>query len=351
MRENKILIVDDNPINVEVMEENLSEEYSLEVAVSGEETLEKIVFFKPEIVLLDIMMPGMNGYEVCRRIRKLPELRFTKIIMVSAKALDSERIEGYDAGADDYMVKPFNRQELQAKIRVYLNLKSEEEMNEIKGDLLLLISHETNTPLNSIKGFAELLLHTDLDEKQKIFVSTIVKSGDSLEKFIKKALLLSGLRGGDMKMAFKLEPLGLMIDESIKRLGDLAKEKNITFSVTEGTGKNIVCQRDLMESAFKAVIENAIKFSPEGELVLIEAGGENGWCTIKVTDHGKGIEADNLENIFDLFSVQDLEHHHSGHGLSLAIARNIMVRHGGSLTAENVSGGGAAFTFSLPIKF
>ncbi|MEE8113892.1 MAG: response regulator [Nitrososphaerales archaeon] len=120
-RQSRILLVDDNPTNLAILEEMLGDEYRWEAATSGEEALEIAPDFQPDLILLDVMMPGINGYETCRRIRANPALRNVKIVMVSAKALVSERLEGYDAGADDYLTKPFDEEELLAKVRVYLS--------------------------------------------------------------------------------------------------------------------------------------------------------------------------------------------------------------------------------------
>ena len=120
-RQSRILLVDDNPTNLAILEEMLGDEYRWEAATSGEEALEIAPDFQPDLILLDVMMPGINGYETCRRIRANPALRNVKIVMVSAKALVSERLEGYDAGADDYLTKPFEEKELLAKVRVYLS--------------------------------------------------------------------------------------------------------------------------------------------------------------------------------------------------------------------------------------
>ncbi len=120
-RQSRILLVDDNSTNLEILEEMLGEEYHWEAATSGEEALEIAPDFQPDLILLDVMMPGINGYETCRRIRANPTLRNVKIVMVSAKALVSERLEGYDAGADDYLTKPFDEEELLDKVRVYLS--------------------------------------------------------------------------------------------------------------------------------------------------------------------------------------------------------------------------------------
>lgn len=126
MSQNKrrILIVDDSPINVDILTELLEDQYELVSAASGEECLSILPQFAPDIVLLDIMMPGIDGYEACRRIKASPVGPFTQVILVSGKGSTQERLEGYQAGADDYIVKPFDHDELLAKLRVQLRLRT-----------------------------------------------------------------------------------------------------------------------------------------------------------------------------------------------------------------------------------
>jgi DNA-binding response OmpR family regulator len=119
----KILAVDDDPNNITIIEELLGDNYDLKIAASGQEALEIAQNFRPDIILLDNMMPGMNGYEICRRLRQRYTSEQVKIIMVSARAMESECLEGYKAGADDYITKPFDGDEFLAKMRLYLGLK------------------------------------------------------------------------------------------------------------------------------------------------------------------------------------------------------------------------------------
>lgn len=119
-KKTKILVVDDDPMNLKFLKEILSDQYNVESALSGEEALEIIFEFMPEILLLDIMMPGIDGYEVCKRIRANKKLANMKILLVSAKAMLNEKLMGYEVGADDYITKPFEHEELLAKIKIFI---------------------------------------------------------------------------------------------------------------------------------------------------------------------------------------------------------------------------------------
>ena len=159
MRENtvqnksKILAVDDNPTNNEIIQEMLSEDYDLQIATTGEEALKVAADFRPDLVLLDIMMPGIDGYEVCRRLRASSNLKYTKIILVSAKPMTSERLEGYEAGADDYIAKPFRPKEVIARVKALLRRhhRDEDETIQIKDVTINFSTHQVtigNTLLN-----------------------------------------------------------------------------------------------------------------------------------------------------------------------------------------------------------
>lgn len=211
----KILIVDDNSTNIEILEEYLEVDYELAIATSGEEALQKAPAFQPALILLDIMMPGIDGYEVCRRIRAHPQLRQAKIIMVSAKAMLTERLEGYAAGADDYITKPFDEEELLAKVRVYLRLKAAEASDQLKGGLLALLGHKACTPLTGIISPVEMLLENeDMDlENQRALLKLAYNSAKKLQSLFEKALLLSEIKVG--KTPLRLESTDLFVNCSI----------------------------------------------------------------------------------------------------------------------------------------
>ena len=191
----RVLIVDDIPHNVEILETSLEDKYILETASSGEKALEIIPRFRPDLILLDIMMPGIDGYEVCRRIKANEYLSYIKIILVTGKALVEERLKGYEVGADDYVTKPFVIRELEAKIKVFLNLKRSLEIDQLKTDLLILFAHEPRTPLNGIIGGSDLLmLDNSLNESNRQTVQLISESGHRLLNFIDKTMFLCEMK-------------------------------------------------------------------------------------------------------------------------------------------------------------
>ena len=151
-RQGKILAVDDDANNIAILEELLAADYDLETTTSGEQALEVAQTFQPDLILLDIMMPGMDGYQVCQRLREQDAFKYTKIIMVSARAMVPERLEGYKAGADDYITKPFDGDEFLVKIQVYLRLKRAEEADRARHAMTAKAIDDLRAPLATVRS-------------------------------------------------------------------------------------------------------------------------------------------------------------------------------------------------------
>lgn len=345
----KILIVDDARINVLILKKLLQDKYIIETAESGEKALHIIPEFRPDLILLDIMMPGIDGYEVCRRVRKEPQYRFTKIILVSAKSLVDDRLQGYEAGADDYITKPFDKKELEAKVQVFSQLKHEEELNQLKGDLLLLFSHETKTPLSVIIGLSEILQKSyDLDDDLKGHLETISTKAYQLLEFINKTSLICSLKSG-VEPSKSFGSVTTHLKGATMVLKDTASQKKVAFELDIINDIELYADWAIFDKALGFVLENAVKFSPEGATVTVETGLSNGRCVIRIIDQGEGIKKDWIDNIFDEFAVQNIMHHQKGQGLSLAISRYIMELHNGTIGVESTLGNGATFILSLPV--
>ncbi len=346
----KVLIVDDIPHNVEILETSLEDKYILETAGSGEEALEIIPKFRPDLVLLDIMMPGIDGYEVCRRIKADDNLSYIKIILVTGKALVEERLKGYEVGADDYVTKPFVIRELEAKIKVFLNLKRSREIDQLKTDLLILFAHETRTPLNGIIGGSDLLMLDDsLDESVKQTVKLISESGNRLLGFIDKTMLLCELKSVP-NLKRHVQSANDAISNIDVSLSEKAKEKGINLQF-KGSTEDISFEADwvMLEKAVRYVIDNAIKFSKDDGTVYIDWNKSDDEFSIKIRDEGEGIPDEWIGKIFDEFAVKDIVHHQKGQGLSLAISKHILEIHGGSISVESEQGQGSTFTLNIPI--
>ena len=346
----RILIVDDHPTNIDVLQEILSDDYVLATATSGEEALALAPDFQPALILLDVMMPGIDGYETCRRIRTTPALRHTKIIMVSAKDRLSDRLRGYEAGANDYITKPVDVEEVLAKVRVYLQLKSVEELDQFKSDLLVLLQHEIRTPLNGILTPVQMLMADDNLEKgeRTEFLAMVYHSAMRLCTLLDKATALSALQAGAWDFQPMAADLCLVVHQAVDAVVAQAvmRHVQITQHLPDRAPALFDCQQ--IQSVVTTLLENAIRFSPPHARVVVSVQCDDAHVLLTVTDHGPGIAPDVLSQLGEAFVHGDIAHHTTGYGLSLAIAAYIIQAHEGTISVESDKGVGTTFTVQLP---
>ncbi len=350
--QSKVLVVDDHPTNIKIIREALDGAYQLATAASGEEALQIVPKFLPDIILLDIMMPGIDGYEVCRRVRSNPALCHCKILMVSAKAMLSERLQGYEAGADDYITKPFEEEELTAKVRVYSRLKSIEEVDQLKSDVLTLLGHETRTPLSGIITPAKMLASDDdidIDE-QKMLADMIYRNATRLHTLFEKVMLLSGLKSGKVNFTFEETDLSKLARRAVSKAAQWAEDNCVSFSTDLPETATAWLDPDHIGRVIGSLLDNAIRFSPSEETVTIGLCTEDDQVVITITDRGQGIHSEFLPQLLADFTNATIEQHTEGQGLSLAIARQIILHHRGTISVQSTQGHGATFTVRLPIS-
>lgn len=347
----RILIVDDYPNNVMILEDVLGDDYTLATAASGEEALILAETFRPSLILLDIMMPGIDGYETCRRLRSSPSLRHTKIMMVSAKAMVTERLEGYEAGADDYITKPFDFEELREKVRVYLRLRSLEELDALKSDVLALLSHETSTPLNGILGPIEMLREEpdmELAEREQL-LDIIYDSARNLHKLYTKVRRLSAMRAGKWEFGRETVELGAVIQAALDAVKPHIDKHQIEVKLIETVDMSFELDVTQFQEAIVSILENAIQASPPAGCITIRTWQATNDVRMSIHDQGPGIDPAYLPHIFEPFVKPDVRHHASGQGISLAIVHEIIKVHNGIIEVESTSVSGTTFTLGLPL--
>jgi signal transduction histidine kinase len=342
--------VDDNPRNLNILRKTLGEEVQFVPASSGEEALEVAPHLRPDIILLDIMMPGLDGYETCRQLRARTDLSSTKILMVSAKGSTVDRLEGYAVGADDYVVKPFDPDELLAKVRVYLRLKSVEEVDHLKTNLLSLLSHETRTPLTLILSPISLLLQSaDLPPRHRELVAVVDSGARRLMALLDKVSFLSQLKVGEIPFQMGPADLGAIARDAVERARASSDKAGVHLTLEAERPAPIRGDAKHLGRVVDALLDNAIRFSPDGETVRVCTGASDTGSHLTVSDSGPGIDSELLPRLFEDFTVADVDHHTKGHGLSLATARLIAEQHAGTLEVETGTGqAGARFRLDLP---
>ncbi|HNC44418.1 MAG TPA: response regulator [Acidobacteriota bacterium] len=371
MPQPKILIVDDNAKNRAICEEILMDEYELCHAVDGVEALEKVPVFQPDLILLDLMMPRMDGYEVCRRLKSDPHTTHVMIVCVSAKGQTAEIVEGFQAKADDYIVKPFSEEELLARVRAALRLKlTQDELKRVNTNLeeivakrtaqlieaerLAVIGRNVAQMAHNFRGaLTTITLSAQLGAagvgEPKEHFSRVERSAQNIIKVI--ATTLTRIK---QKETIHPEPTDInAILQSIQEFLDLdARYKTCqekSFILAEGLPSVTGIPGDFQQ-IFENLIYNALDAMEESVRRTLHV--RSYWnqtesaVMVEIKDSGSGISEANLARIFDpLFTTKS-----SGTGLGLASCQQLLETYGGCIRVESIPGEGSTFTVLLPVK-
>lgn len=369
----KILIVDDDDRNVRLMESILKANgYSVVKAYDGEQALQVIADERPDLVLLDAMMPKMNGFEVCLRIRKDRATRLLPVIMVTALNALEDKVQALEIGADDFLSKPINRLELLAKMRSVLRTKALHDeveqtkaaleaknqellkVEHLKDSLMQMIVHDLKNPLTGIMGNIELLLRKGAGCDEDKRRSLLLKSRDSsnhLLKMIMDLLDVSKLEEDKMELQRVRFDLSEVIGESLRELRGLTEveEKPLVYP-GEGQAFEVEADRELVRRVIGNLLNNALKYSPKGAPVRVEVERADGETRVSVVDQGEGIPEEYHEKIFEKFTQVDVRKsgHKADRGLGLTFCKMVVEAHGGRIWVKSAPGAGSRFVFSLP---
>lgn len=351
----KILIVDDQPQNVQMLTDMLSnmDQQALQ-AFSGQEALDIIRGERPDLILLDIMMPEMDGFTVLRHLKAEKAFEGIPVIIISALADIDSVIKGLDEGAYDYITKPYNIAEVQARIRAALKTKqliaAVEQSSHDMEQFLMVASHDLQGPLRKIQQFSGFLRQSaekKLDSEDMDFLNKIDRNAIDMEELLKELLTLSRInrKGG----ALKPTDLNDAVGSAISHLEGLIQAEKATIEMDELP--TVDADPIQMRMLFEALIDNGLKFRQQDQpYIRIKAESENGTCHVTVQDNGIGFDEAHKEAIFKPFHRLHGTSKYPGNGMGLAIAQKIVERHHGTITATSKLGVGSTFSVRLPLS-
>lgn len=351
-KKNKILIVDDTVDTVELLKKRFrAEGYDTAEAYDGEEALKQVAEYHPDLIVLDVMMPKLDGYEVCQRLKIDENTRYIPILMLTAKSDVESKIKGLDIGADDYLPKPFDYKELAARVRSLLTIKAaheklvEEKKSGALEQMMDQVAHEIRNPLTSIGGFARKV-YGKLPEgdPNKKYMEMIINDVAILESMIKQLIELK-----TMAISFK-KPTNIndLIMKALKLFEQEFNEKAIDVQSELADNLPLIpADEKLLKRALCNLIKNSIEAMAEGTKVLrIASRLSEGRIEILVSDTGKGIPTEELKKIFDPFVTSKIY----GPGLGLTFTYKIIQDHNGTISVESEPGKGTTFTISFPVE-
>ena len=366
-----ILVVDDNPDVVEYVTVALARDYDVLSASNGQDGIAKARKDMPSLIISDVMMPGMDGYELCRRVKADEFLRHIPVILLTAKAALSDKVEGLEAGSDDYISKPFSTRELRARIRNLLTVRDQQHMlsdlnselseknnalreaSEMKSQLLAIAAHDMKNPLNAIREFARIL-KDEVGEESNHYdpLDLIHKSSDQMLHLVSTLLDSAALENGQITL--EREPLDLnqLAAAVVRRNQKLAERKDQTLDLVLASGRAVVsADRSRILEAMDNLVNNAIKYSPPLRSISVAVRLDGATVRFIVEDEGPGFTEDDQSKLFRKF--QRLSAQPTGGetstGLGLAIVKQIIEMHDGRISLQSEPGRGSTFTIDLPL--
>lgn len=357
----KILVVDDDRLNIRILTGILKPEgYLLAEAESGEQALEVYEKFQPDLLLLDVVLPGIDGFATCRELRRRHAEAGAPVIFITAKAESDDIVEGLSAGGVDYLPKPFRAKEVVARIRTHLQsrllFEQLTQANEAKNRFLGMAAHDLRNPLASIRGLAEFLEDPtmgSLNPDQRDLVTTIRDTSQSMLRLVNELLDVATIEAGELNIQLSPCQLGDILGKCIY-LANMEAARKKTTIVMEPLSNIPEIQAD--EAKIKQVAENllsnAVKYSPPSSTIRVALKVSDRDVALSVFDQGPGIpdkERDQLFKDFGRLSTKPTAGEKST-GLGLAICHKIVEAHRGTINAYNLPNRGCEFRVTLPLE-
>lgn len=366
--EYKILIVDDIESNVFLLRALLKPRgYKFVTAFNGQEALDKVDAEKPDLILLDVMMPGMSGYEVAEKLQQSPEHHEIPILFITALNSHDEIVKGFRLGANDFISKPFNNDELLIRINHQISLieakriilKQTEELRSIivgRDKLYSVIAHDLRGPLGTIKMILNVLITSlgkmQIDAEMLDMLSVANKTTEDVFSLLDNLLKWTKSQLGKLNVASQVFDIRDITGDAIEVFRTMAEMKGISIEFPAPTSCNVVIDPDMIKTVLRNLISNALKFSEKGATVdiNIDAESDPDMAVVSVRDHGCGIPEEGKAKLlrtdthYSTFGTQSEE----GAGLGLLLCDDFVRKNGGKLWFESREGEGSTFFISLP---
>jgi signal transduction histidine kinase len=371
-----ILIVDDNSENLTVLSSLLSKEYDVSVAKSGERALEILQSGRLfDLILLDIIMPEMDGFKLCSLIKADERFKDIPIIFISALTEIESKVKGFQMGGVDYITKPFQKEEVLARVKTHLTIREltselieknkrlEEankklmELERLRENLTNMIVHDMRSPLTAIMSMFELLkmeLEGKAEPQVMHYIGSGINSAKSLIEMINSLLDISRLEEGKMPLEISRNRIGEIVDDAMKSLEPLIIGSKYEVRVEKNGLENVVvnCDREIIKRVILNLVTNSLKHSMSKSPIKVTVSLEDGFVVVSVIDDGIGIPKDYHQKIFEKFGQVEMRERRQKYstGLGLTFCKLAIEAHNGRIGLESEVGKGSRFFFMLPVS-
>jgi len=361
-KKNSVLIVDDEKSNIIVLTNILSAEYKILAVKDSREALRTAEENVPDVILLDIIMPEMDGYEVITALKASEKTKDIPVIFITGLDNTEAEEKGLSLGAADYITKPFHSTIVRLRVQNQLNLiakKRAEYQSSAKSEFLSRMSHEMRNPMNTIVGMMQVIKMRGIPHELKEYFDEIDKASGQQLNMIDDMLDMSKIELGVFKMTDSVFNFNAMVGGVLQTARESAsvKQQTLNFNIDPKIPSSLAGDETRLKQVIDALLTNAVKYTPQhGEIsfdahILAEYGGI---ITIKieVADNGTGISKELQEKLFDVFEQGDgsTTREHGGMGIGLALAKRIVEMMGGSIWVDSEPGKGSEFTFTFTCK-
>ena len=374
----RILIVDDVPQNLELLEGMLKKKgWEVFALPSGQMALQAAARERPDVILLDVLMPGMDGYEVCSRLKADPQLKDIPVLFLSALNEHWDKTRAFQAGGVDYITKPFQIEDVEARVQTHLRLRRLQEklagenarletavrqrteqladaharlasLDQAKSDFLSIISHELRTPLNALFGIPELLFMELPDSPtMQDYRQMLKENRKRILTLVEDASLMAQVQSDTEAVSVKTSELAQILRDAITRATELGKIAGVALAAAPPTTTQVIGDPDLLTKALQSVLETVLKFSARGGTVRMELAAAAGAQLVSVEARGYDIPPAELPRFFDLLAISKTLTPGGDLGLAPALARCLIGAFGGQVEVTNLEPRGIRVTVRL----
>ncbi|MDD5209173.1 MAG: hybrid sensor histidine kinase/response regulator [Elusimicrobiales bacterium] len=362
-----VLMVDDTPANLELLSVMLKiRGYRVRAAVSGKLALQAARNDPPDLILLDINMPEMSGYEVCAELKADEKLKNIPVIFLSALSETMDKVKAFGSGGVDYITKPFQFEEVEARVETQLELRRKErqlqenydklrDLEKLRDSLVHMIIHDLRSPLAGIYGFLELIgenTRGTLSPDHTRYIAEAMKSAKQMIHIIGDVLDTSKMEEGKMKLKLAEWDLVRILQEVTPGLKPVLEGRQLSFTPPKQPAL-IMADCDIIFRVIQNLLANAIKFSPRaGGLIELKIESSGNRVCLSVKDNGAGVAPEYRQKIFEKFAQVELPAGRQKYstGLGLTFCKMAVEAHGGKIGVDSEEGEGSTFWFELPLN-
>ncbi len=354
----KILIVEDNPTNMGILFDLLEQAgFQTLMALDGKQGLFHAKAALPDLILLDILMPEMDGFETCRKLKADPRTAEIPVIFITALSEIDNKLKGFALGAADYITKPFHHEEVISRVKTHLTLQKQrrdlESLNASKDRLLSIIGHDLKNPINFLMGMSQILSESEngADEAQmREFVRDTYSVSSNVLALLDNLLCWARSQTGELKPAPEIFDLQELVRHQIMICNKNAEQKEIRLKNDVPRDFSVYMDMDMAETMIRNLLSNAVKFTDKGGEIRIFAAEAGDLAEVSVADTGVGIPPEHHEK---LFSLQEEKWGpgtagEQGTGLGLILCKEFVEKNGGRIWCDSKEGEGTTFCFTVP---